>query len=325
MQPNRSWVTTRIRWRLRRVAAHVSGPVIHMASRQQSRRYLNAVYGLLGPTSQALVHESYAKLFREGTGEPIEDGVWSVRFAGKIIHLPITVERAWLDWDIALSILGHDCEVKQTYAAILQSSSRPDVFLDIGANYGTHSLLFLVHGVDALSFEPNPVCAPYLMEVCHLNYVSPKLFNVALGEKDGNAELLFPEGEEWLGSTDPEIQRRLADRPGVKKIAVVVQRLDNYIADVSGRRVLIKLDTEGNELSVLRGGAAMLQTLKPAIIFESFAGPQREALDSFLAAHEYRTYRLPWRPRRAQGPLAHVEFLSSEETNFVALPNQGWN
>jgi hypothetical protein len=64
----------------------------------------------------------------------------------------------WLDWFLALATLGDDSTVKKTYAAIVSSSRKPDLFLDVGANYGTHSLLFLAHGIRTWSFEPNARC-----------------------------------------------------------------------------------------------------------------------------------------------------------------------
>ena len=40
-----------------------------------------------------------------------------------------------------VSIVGHDIEVKETYAALIASDHRPTLFLDVGANYGLHSIL----------------------------------------------------------------------------------------------------------------------------------------------------------------------------------------
>ncbi|CAA9891487.1 conserved hypothetical protein [Candidatus Methylobacter favarea] len=72
--------------------------------------------------------------------------------------MPLTSERFWLDWDTAVSITGHDIEIKQTYEALIGSSEPPELFIDIGANYGTHSLLFLVHQIKTITFEPNASC-----------------------------------------------------------------------------------------------------------------------------------------------------------------------
>src|ERR1700722_9247274 len=51
---------------------------------------------------------------------------------------------------------GHDSELKQTYASLIQLEHPPRLVLDIGANYGTHSIIFLSHDIETVSFEPNP-------------------------------------------------------------------------------------------------------------------------------------------------------------------------
>jgi hypothetical protein len=73
------------------------------------------------------------------------DGLWRLRFAGTQIVLPLRRESFWLDWGFALGVLGHDAEVKRTYEMLLLSD-RPDLFIDIGANYGTHSMLMAAAG-----------------------------------------------------------------------------------------------------------------------------------------------------------------------------------
>jgi len=115
------------------------------------RACLNAAYRGLTLDQQATVHARFAKLFRE-RGELREPGFWTVRFAGRRVRMPLRPFSMWLDWDNAVSLSGHDIEVKKTYLSLLGSRRRPELFLDIGANYGTHSLLFLVHGVDTIAF-----------------------------------------------------------------------------------------------------------------------------------------------------------------------------
>ena len=73
--------------------------------------------------------------------------------------------------------------MKKTYAAIVSSSRKPDLFLDVGANYGTHSLLFLAHGIRTWSFEPNARCHPYFIESCGLNAFNPHLEQVAISSQ----------------------------------------------------------------------------------------------------------------------------------------------
>jgi FkbM family methyltransferase len=177
--------------------------------------------------------------------------VWKIVFEGKTILMPLTPERFWLDWDSAVSIVGNDVEVKDTYAALIQSRDAPELFIDIGANYGTHSLLFLVHGIETLSFEPNRSCHDYFRRVCELNRVVPTLETVALGDRVDCVELSYPERDTWLGSTDAEVVKRLVAGQALVTQAVQQKMLDEYLEKIRNKRTLIKLDTEGNELTVL--------------------------------------------------------------------------
>jgi hypothetical protein len=118
------------------------------------RKALYAIYSLLSVPHRERFHSEFAKLFRNGITRS-RPGTWSVKFAGKDILIPLSPDTLWLDWDLAVSIPGHDTEVKETHAALIgHRSNRPQVFVDIGANCGTHSLLFLVHGIPSLSSEP---------------------------------------------------------------------------------------------------------------------------------------------------------------------------
>jgi hypothetical protein len=70
------------------------------------------------------------------------------------------VEGDSADWGLSLLVAGHDVEIKETYRYLLEER-KPKLFFDIGANYGTHSLIFLTHGVRTISFEPNLGLRPY--------------------------------------------------------------------------------------------------------------------------------------------------------------------
>ena len=123
------------------------------------------------------------------------------QFLGRRIVLPLRAAELGVDWDDALSILGAEIEIKRTYAELLRSRARPDLFVDGGASYGTHSLLHLAHGVPAVAFEPNPRCHKTFRLLSSMNGVAPRLVPAALGEHSGHADLWFPEDETWIGTT----------------------------------------------------------------------------------------------------------------------------
>src|SRR5215207_676080 len=144
----------------------------------QKRESLNRKYLTFTPIEKALFHALYSKAFRDVDATDVAAGTWSVEFLGSSLRMPLTPKRMWLDWDNASGITGHDIEVKSTYEALLRTS-QPRVFFDVGANYGTHSLLFLSQGVEVISFEPNPSCCSVFEEMCELNGFTPRIERVA--------------------------------------------------------------------------------------------------------------------------------------------------
>src|SRR4051794_6146166 len=130
-------------FRMRRLINEaIRGSVRAAAANQFTRPLLNAVYDHLPLAGQEWIHGKFVKIFY---GKHIE-GRWNLHFSNRSITVPLTRGTSWLDWTVALSILGHDIDVKRVYlSAITSPVDRPDLFIDIGANTGTHSILFLVH------------------------------------------------------------------------------------------------------------------------------------------------------------------------------------
>jgi FkbM family methyltransferase len=286
-----------------------------------SRRCLNMFYNRLGFRKRRLFWLAFAKAFRDKPSIG-EGGIWRVEFCGKSILMPLRPDRMWLDWDSAVSIVGHDVDVKQTYSAILCSSLRPDVFVDVGGNYGTHSLLFLVHGVRTVTFEPNSSCHAYFHETCALNGVEPDLHGVALGDTEGSIKLVYPERHTWLGSTSSAASAHLLEEEDVKIREVPLRKLDDYLREINigavRGRILMKIDTEGNELSVLRGGEQFIDRAHPDIVFECWKNSERRALFEFLCQREYALYDLPWTPNVPHEQLDMERFSNSSAMNFFA-------
>lgn len=285
--------------------------VRRMASRCASRSMLNALYLRLQPREQALCHLHFARIFR-GWPDAVEDGEWLVDFAGRRVRLPLRQSHFALDWESALSILGHDVEVKKAYEDLLRGPRAPRVFFDIGANYGLHSVLFLAHGVRVISFEPNPACHDGFRALCAMNDVVGDLKAVALGECDGTCELWFEADETWDGTTDA---RRFAGRAGALVARVRRTTLDGFVRRSGIEPDLVKVDTEGSEPEVLRGGKATLSACHPRVIFESWTNGRREEVFDLLEESGYRISSLPLGAAR---PLNRAGFLKSPAFNFMA-------
>jgi len=141
------------------------------------RAGLNQLYGRLPLDGKGWMHARLAKIFagaprRAFAGD--RDGLWTVDFLGRRIVLLLRAAELGVDWDNARSILGAEIEIKRTYAELLGSRAQPDVFVDGGASYGTHSLLHKAPGVPAVAFEPNPRCHETFRLLSSMNGAAPR-------------------------------------------------------------------------------------------------------------------------------------------------------
>jgi len=292
-----------------------------MAAFPWPRKLLNQLYLKLSSSNRWIFHRLFAKMFRSNGMIKGREGCWKVRFANREIQMPMSAEKFWLEWDTAISIIGNDIEVKDAYEALIRSSSeRPELFIDIGANYGTHSLLFLTQGIPTITFEPNSSCHGYFLRACSMNSVTPRVEHIALGNNKGHVDLAYPPEDTWLGSINVDIKKELGESRELVHEKVELRFLDDYLDEMKGHKVLIKIDTEGNELAVLQGAARTIQACRPKFIFECWRSNRTEIFD-FFQKNNYNIYRLPWAPEQNDGPLDSKAFPEAAALNFIAIPD----
>jgi FkbM family methyltransferase len=291
-----------------------------IAANAAPRAVLNGFYNLFSwQRKRRFWH--YSKIFRGQDDYRIQDGCWEIRFAGKKVLFPLAARSMWLDWDLAVSFLGHDAEVKYAYERIIQSPLRPSLFFDVGANYGLDSIFFLVHGIRTLSFEPNLNCHSYIKRLCDLNGCSCEIQSIALADKEGTAELFFPENDTWLGTVDQKVSQEWKF-DFVKRLSVKQMTLDQFAPNFEFQPELIKIDTEGSELKILQGSVATLQHRRPLVIFESWEGTDRLSIFSLFESVGYTICSLPLPPGERSNTLDISSFSVGRGTNFIACPTE---
>jgi FkbM family methyltransferase len=284
------------------------------------RKLINNWYSGLSFGEKQDWHTHYAKIFR-GKKSDCPAGIWRVNFLDREIVLPLGGVDMWLKWDAALSILGHEIEIKRTYASLLRSNFRPKVVFDIGANYGLHSLLFLVHGIKVATFEPNVECHDYFRAIAELNNVSYDLHPVALGENEATVELSFPDTETWLGTTVPLVKQSFHVSEPVSSLQVRQVTLDQFVEEKQLLPDLIKIDTEGAELNVLRGARNTFRQCRPLVIFESWPDNGRNELFNFLTELDYQILRLK-KHEDVSAADEVTSFCAAPEHNFLSVPSE---
>jgi len=149
-------------------------------------------------------------------------------------------------------------------------------FLDIGANTGSYALIPLVNkDLTCHAFEPNPKAFEVLSENVEINNLGDnvKIYNNGMWIEPMTLELKIP-----LDTTDSGLST-FGDSPDRFKYdkkdgkfethSIECKTIDTFIKETKIEKLdAIKIDTEGSELNILKGGEKLLKEQKPLILLE---------------------------------------------------------
>lgn len=171
-----------------------------------------------------------------------------------------------------------------------------DTVVDIGANYGVYALS-LARKVGASgqvwAFEPASETASLLQESASANNTTwLQVVQQALSDREGTAWLQMPGQAELNSLADPTtLETATQQGPGE---SVAITTLDHCLERHGWTGVdLLKIDAEGEEERILKGGKRFFQDLSPLVMFEVKAGAELH-LDLVLRFQElaYQCFRL---------------------------------
>lgn len=198
--------------------------------------------------------------------------------------------------------------------------------MDIGAYRGDILRLFLQQAVDGqvIGFEPNPINCRYLKR----RFPASQIEQVALGNRHG-VEIFVRDKDRparsHLAAVDSTGQ--MANR--VKEhIEVLVTTLDAYFnKDV--RIDFLKIDAEGAELEILKGGIQVLSEYQHFIIIEhglsSSPSAEAQSLEIFHVVNQeigLEIYPLDQLRRTISNSSEFLNLLRSGSDYFFAAPRR---
>ncbi len=197
---------------------------------------------------------------------------------------------------------------------------------DVGANIGIITLLLakLVGPAGRVfAFEPNPRCYDSLEAAVQQNgYTNVSVEQFALGAEAGELELMFPEHNAGAGS----LKRRSINNVG-HSLQVPVRTLDEFVIEQKIREIhFLKIDVEGFESEVLKGGLQTLTSHRPdAILFETNEVTNGKLRDlpvfAFLMALDYAFLSLHKSFLRFRPRLLDPSLVSECPTHdVIAIP-----
>jgi FkbM family methyltransferase len=207
---------------------------------------------------------------------------------------------------------------------LIANVSPGDVAVDVGANVGYYTLLLaLLVGPGGTVYAFEPLFPAALRRNLALNeryggyFAQVRVVDCALTDRLGTVRMYRPRRQHFAYASlshvsDSEVALEV---PG--------SMLDEMLAD-EAQVDWLKLDVEGAEALVLRGGMELLQRTKPHIVME-WSGPALERLGvpevelaAFLRSYGYALYS----SAAAMGPLELPTPFSSAHTIFAtARPN----
>lgn len=153
-------------------------------------------------------------------------------------------------------------------------SGKNGVVIDVGANEGNYSaeVLDFNPSVKVYAFEPHPVTFEKLSGKLSANH-QVTIVNKGLSDSAGFLELYDYENKDGSShaSLFPEVITEIHGAGKAISHKVSLTTLDDFIEKNSIDIIsLLKIDTEGNELKVLRGGVEALKSKKIAAIHFEF-------------------------------------------------------
>ena len=176
-----------------------------------------------------------------------------------------------------------------------------DAVVDVGANQGQFARRAIKAFPEAriFCFEPVPHVFDQLREWAESVPNRLEIFNVALGREPGRHEF-FLHPEHTMSSsflkTTALMKGEFPYTRETRTIQVDVHTLDDYAGRFVGRngkRIVLKLDVEGFELDVIKGGLRTLENVIALIVeihlMELFEGhPTFHDVNTFLSGKNYR-------------------------------------
>lgn len=155
---------------------------------------------------------------------------------------------------------------------------KEDLFIDIGANIGSYTILASGHvGSKTLAFEPSPSTFENLKNNISINHIDGlvRSYNMALGSNKGQVN--FTKSFDTIN--------HVANPGEVDIIEVSVDKLDNILAE-GEFPLLIKVDVEGFETEVIKGALNTLNCSQlQSIIIELNGSGARYGFDE-LEIHQ---------------------------------------
>jgi len=171
----------------------------------------------------------------------------------------------------------------QDMAYILHVITPNDLFIDVGANVGSYTILACAaRGARGYCFEPIPATYQKLLENLQINNLSARVKPFNIGISDKECDLLFTSDKNTMNHVIANEEK------SSNAINVHVSTLDQVLADESP--TVLKIDVEGFETKVINGAIHTLENRSlHSIIMETNKSNQRYGYEGEQLIHTIKS------------------------------------
>lgn len=191
-----------------------------------------------------------------------------------------------------------------------------ETFWDIGANIGYYSVLGCKSNPNLMvrAFEPSDGAKTYLQANVEQNQLESQVMVEPLALTNFKGEIEFHQIVNPKFPNIPNLsgEHNIGTKKGLpsKKVRVKTLRMDDYAYNIESID-LMKIDTEGAEVEILKGGLETIKKHQPIIICETLFNKNEAEIEAILGSLGYEFFN-----HTPEG-LQKVETLIRNEDNGV--------
>ncbi len=194
------------------------------------------------------------------------------------------------------------------------------IVLDIGANIGimTVHLAKAIKGVTVFSFEPmaNNIAA-FKRIINYFKLQNVKLFEIALGNAEGEAEMVMPViSNVRMQGLSHVVHDTITENNEGERFKVPLVMLDKMEELINAKRRIsaIKIDVENFEFFVLDGAKNLISRHKPIVYAELWENENREKCFTLFNNLNYKTFVV------VDNTTIEYDSAKHKTQNFIFLP-----
>ena len=232
--------------------------------------------------------------------------MFRLRYGLRGVPVDIAGHRLRLDESLRRFRFDGDAALQSAFCDILRPG---DAALDVGANFGLYTLLaadLVGSGGQVLAFEPIPKTVRLLQHNIRLNGFEERVQVVPKVVSNSKESHLTMRVE--ADSSEPDATASLCpEKNAANTLRVENTRLDDMNFPADRRLRLIKVDVEGAELDVLRGGENLIRRCRPVLAVEVHGGGLRSFGHSVEQLHAY-VEQMGYGQQKLESPAFHADY-----------------